>query len=433
MRYKQLVEKRSNPELNPRIDINQELLRLNQQNNDDMYVSFTSVKKLGINPNNIYNTPTGIYSYPLDYVASIIENKGSIKSLPYASERPYAWVLKLNGNKLDISSYKNGEVDSKKLQEYAKFKGIIFTNEYIHTGIQLFSDVQYIAKKLSKNENSTKTLIGAIMSKVLGYDFCVDHGSGIIHENEPYQCVIYNPRCIVAKQLLNNGFSQTEIKINITKTQIYTGDYYDSDVIDVNILNTPVTVGYSSGGDGGVSISTRELRVSISFQTTISGKCSNITGSYSFFVNDTKYEEKVDIKKAMSVEDIVKPIIEKSKLVQGIKFLNKNGSVITTPEYTYFSYYGTITDTYIEFSVYAESSSYPVRYLIARQPLSTHFSYAMIYGVDYDLNNAIDNRKVTNISDLTNLLVNAEARLKEKELDGEVEDDNDFDDFINGN
>ena len=59
-------EKRRNPELNPKVSF-VELLE-KYKGRTDIFVTYTKLPKLGINPNNVFDTPTGVYSYPIDYV-----------------------------------------------------------------------------------------------------------------------------------------------------------------------------------------------------------------------------------------------------------------------------------------------------------------------------------------------------------------------------
>lgn len=114
MRIKEIVEARRNPELNRRTNMIDLLKAL--KNKDDLYVSFThdvgsmshgysgnnrissglkasgenhnvSGSKIGINPMNEYNTPTAIYTYPLNYV---LELGGNVE---FGHERPYLIVV----------------------------------------------------------------------------------------------------------------------------------------------------------------------------------------------------------------------------------------------------------------------------------------------------------------------------------------------------
>ena len=83
-----LEEKRRNPELNPKIDIIRALER--RQDDPDIYISFVedvgvpdgavSGFKIGINPKSRYNTPTGIYTYPLKQAFAEYANGGYLEA-----------------------------------------------------------------------------------------------------------------------------------------------------------------------------------------------------------------------------------------------------------------------------------------------------------------------------------------------------------------
>ena len=84
MQFKDFIsEARRNPDQNPKIPVVNQLKKIFKDNyeyyydprdvvreyHDDLYfVSMTKVDKLGINPTSKYNTPLGIYAYPLSYV-----------------------------------------------------------------------------------------------------------------------------------------------------------------------------------------------------------------------------------------------------------------------------------------------------------------------------------------------------------------------------
>lgn len=56
-------EARRNPEMNPHIGAWDYVDKY--KDDEDVYISFTEIDKIGINPRSKYNTPVGIYTYPL--------------------------------------------------------------------------------------------------------------------------------------------------------------------------------------------------------------------------------------------------------------------------------------------------------------------------------------------------------------------------------
>jgi len=111
LEYHLLQEARKNPELAPKvaaiIDIKKEVERaeLGWGNTPNLFVSFTAIEKLGINPKSKYDTPLAVYAYPSDYVAKMT----SAKSVPFAGRSPHINLFKLKnpGNVLVLSTMNN--------------------------------------------------------------------------------------------------------------------------------------------------------------------------------------------------------------------------------------------------------------------------------------------------------------------------------------
>lgn len=61
---------------------------------DDVFVTFHEVPKFGLNPRNKYNTPTGIYSYPVDYVISSWDAGSSEFRVPFAGKSNFLTVFR---------------------------------------------------------------------------------------------------------------------------------------------------------------------------------------------------------------------------------------------------------------------------------------------------------------------------------------------------
>lgn len=56
------------------------------QGRNNIFGSFTSIAKLGINPRSQYNTPTGIYSYPIDYIINHVSESEVDINVPFPSQ-----------------------------------------------------------------------------------------------------------------------------------------------------------------------------------------------------------------------------------------------------------------------------------------------------------------------------------------------------------
>ncbi len=93
MKIINIIEARSNPTLNTKISTIDQL----KQYKDDptIYVSFTNVDKIGVNPNSKFHTPIGIYTYPLQ-LAWQNYNVQYTFHFPWANDAPFIQVLQTN-------------------------------------------------------------------------------------------------------------------------------------------------------------------------------------------------------------------------------------------------------------------------------------------------------------------------------------------------
>lgn len=91
-----ILEARRNPEHNPQISLYENLLKYKGQK--DIFVTFKSLEKVGINPQAKWGhtSPVGVYAYPIDYVISVLHGiaTGSDDDEHFAFDKPYAYVLK---------------------------------------------------------------------------------------------------------------------------------------------------------------------------------------------------------------------------------------------------------------------------------------------------------------------------------------------------
>jgi hypothetical protein len=93
-------EARKNPEMNPKISAYEALKKY--KDDPDIYVSFTDLNKIGIKPLSGFNTPNGIYTYPLKEIWKEyrIDQKKSVgKVVPFAGDREYIQVIRLKNKK----------------------------------------------------------------------------------------------------------------------------------------------------------------------------------------------------------------------------------------------------------------------------------------------------------------------------------------------
>lgn len=274
----ELFEKRSNPDRNKKEYALVSLEKYRGQK--DIFVSFTadvgmdslpdkernrrrsnnaSGFKLGLNPRNEYNTPTGIYTYPVDYV---LEHNLKV---PFGHSRPFIVVARLNTRKvieigqateadLDhvinilMDKYKADREELDLYMEGSRFKTPGSALWYIsmlvakntgddkiddafnlahpydfpekpspEEGEEALSEWQEQVREIYRVRHREKQLYlknvniggkrGAIWNRMLrecGYECIIDNGAGIIHPNEPHQAVFLTGTSLKLVEVIQN-------------------------------------------------------------------------------------------------------------------------------------------------------------------------------------------------------------------------------------
>jgi len=136
--FKQYLEEaRRNPELNPKISIYKALEPY--KDNDDMYITYIadvgkdfsgvtgkniSGFKVGINPKSTYNTPNGVYVYPLKEAWERYSDRNAQRiKVPFAGHHPMIALLqaKSGSNIIDVSQISSKDYD----RDYMKLAKMI--------------------------------------------------------------------------------------------------------------------------------------------------------------------------------------------------------------------------------------------------------------------------------------------------------------------
>ena len=168
-RYKPLLltERRSHPELNPHISAWDYLEQY--KNDSDVYISFTEIDKIGINPLSYFNTPLGIYCYPLhEFVKKYIKdidftlqkdkyNRTIGGYAPFAGECPYINFIRVK-DKLHFiedmyKDYGSNKYDRDKKILEQKYGKDIKLDEYAYSAI-LDQILNNLGEFLNKNDSS---------------------------------------------------------------------------------------------------------------------------------------------------------------------------------------------------------------------------------------------------------------------------------------
>ena len=239
MRVCELIEARKNPEQNPKTSINRIVYDAVKSakgseigGTANLFISFTSVDKLGINPKSKYKTPLGIYAYPGEYVVKSVGAHRSMRSLPFAGDSPHVNLFKARGNIINIATISVGEV-----REYYKKLATLWSEtsgESWKTSVDQieslindasskakFSDIPggrlwYVtmmaAKELFADKWRTEPPVAwNKLFRSIGIDGVVDYapdgGTGIIHTSEPSQAVFFTINSIGNVQRHSNLYS----------------------------------------------------------------------------------------------------------------------------------------------------------------------------------------------------------------------------------
>ena len=209
-----LIEKRSNPDKNIRIDAFSQLEK-HANNADGLYASYTSVDKIGINPRSHYATPNGIYVYHVKYMLNRMRER-NIRDVPFAGNQPHVWIIKPTMPVLVLQEYTEQQLerDKQKLKN-ALSKKVPFLDQYIEQyqkearrptpgGI-----IWNITRGISSNPNNWNYILRVI----LGYNIIRDDGDGIIHPAEPFQGVFLSVKALnVVDKIANNKSNDRDVE-----------------------------------------------------------------------------------------------------------------------------------------------------------------------------------------------------------------------------
>ena len=253
MRYREFNEARKNPEQNPKTPINQIIAkRWAQARNDivantpNLFVSFTTVDKLGINPKSKYDTPIGIYAYPADYVVNLVGGTGSMSELPFAGSSPYAnlFSAKSSSNIIDV-----GDMNEADLRHYYAAIDRVWkennNNPVQDDALELIIDMapqrakfpdlwggqfwfvtMRIAKFLATIWNTSPPVAWNKLFRSIGIDGVVDaSGQGIIHTSEPTQAVFFSTDSIKNIERHENKYSPVDVS-----SSMYYGKSRDEEI-----------------------------------------------------------------------------------------------------------------------------------------------------------------------------------------------------------
>jgi len=227
-RYIPLKELRSHPDKNPYISVWD--YAVEYMNDPDVYISFTSIDKIGINPRSKYSTPVGIYCYPFEefmerYVIKKVPNLDSIeykKSLrdfaPFVGEGhdagKYVTFFKLKSSAKNsfvkdmFTGYSNRNFSrdisilKKKYEDDFPYEWESFIEQSMSSAKEknpimfMWNITRELANILvNHNTRGGATKWTLVLNKDLGYSgFGDESARGYIHPSEPMQAVFFGTR-----------------------------------------------------------------------------------------------------------------------------------------------------------------------------------------------------------------------------------------------
>lgn len=242
----QLLEARKNPEKNPKVSAFKKIeQRINDApsnrsssdsvfgDNKNLFVSFTKIDKLGINPTSDFETPLGIYSYPASYVYNMSRRYSEdLSLLPYAGSNPYVNIFEASGNIIDLNNMTSDDAHKyyEKMSKWAlenrnqsndesEWKRIV---DEIEKEIQfaptnanhpdiIGGKFWYVSMRVAhefKKKSSKGPVAWNKLFRYMGIDGCIDDGTGIIHSFEPNQAVFFSKSAIKNNERVYNKWSE---------------------------------------------------------------------------------------------------------------------------------------------------------------------------------------------------------------------------------
>lgn len=242
MKLLELFEARKNPEQNPKVSVNRQIYDALRSARGDtiagienMFVSFTEVDKLGVNPQSRYRTPLGIYAYPARYVMKEAGSSLSMDaSLPFAGDQPYANIFNAVGNIVNVATMTSGEsVDyCRKVADLwakvsedvdAEFSDVI-SDASTYAKFAAFSGGRfwYVTRVAAQKLFGPKWGLSVPVAwnklfRSIGIDGVVDYtdngGYGIIHTAEPSQAVFFSIAAVGKVQRVDNKYSKAGMDV----------------------------------------------------------------------------------------------------------------------------------------------------------------------------------------------------------------------------
>lgn len=233
-------EARRNPEVNQTLTPIEQIRYLHNKTGSkisgsvtNLFISMTSLDKLGINPRSKYRTPLGIYSYATDYV--IVKVKQNLTDLPFVGDALFVSIFKATdpNSVLVLNDMTTSDVDFylSKIMSIQEFAAHVPRDTYAARtqtpgGIFWYITMK-IAEKVANITNRRVPVMWNIIFRKLGITGCVDTGAGIIHPAEKAQAVFFSIESVSVISRINNKMVDSRDQLK-------------------NVLNAAIRLGYSN-------------------------------------------------------------------------------------------------------------------------------------------------------------------------------------------
>lgn len=230
-----VTELRKNPDQNPKTSVNQ-VIRDQLATHPDLMVSFTSLEKLGVNPQSEHNTPLGIYAYPGEYVMEKVGDDEGMLGLPFAGDQPWVNLFVPVGNVVNLDGITDDSVDhlverlihivmaalGRSEQESRDFMASLEFHvraECEEPGRAWWYITHQVAREISEVRGGSTPAIWNWIFRSLGVVGVIDLGHGTIHKNEPTQAVFFSTKSIKVLGRIPNLYSPENIRSQKTHGQ----------------------------------------------------------------------------------------------------------------------------------------------------------------------------------------------------------------------
>lgn len=182
-----------------------------------VFVTFTDVLKVGLNPKSEWDDPLGIYCYPV----SEMWDRYSPENVPFAGDRKYAFIMRATGSMCELQAMEEGQLDADVQRMVKKFSHLFYAplgsedhtsleerKEYFHAslldwtsrrsdGESLWYTVQRMSSFIENRfPNRDRKVVGSALLRACAYDGVVDRGESIISDNEPAQAVFLSTKAM---------------------------------------------------------------------------------------------------------------------------------------------------------------------------------------------------------------------------------------------